>query len=62
MEKRNYIRVYNAEEKLFFKENDLNEHDKRCFINAGYKIDYFVGFIKRITYINSIKRLKELKG
>ena len=61
MKKRNYIKIWNAEETLYFHKEDLTDEDKKCFINAGYKLEVIIGLIKRSSYINSINRLKELK-
>jgi hypothetical protein len=61
MEARKYIKVCNAEEKLYFHESDLSKVDIMCFLNAGYKVETYIGHVKRKTYLNSIERLKEFK-
>lgn len=61
MKKRNYIKIWNAEETLYFHKEDLTNEDEICFVDAGYKIEIVFGSIRLNTYRNSINRLKELK-
>lgn len=61
MTKRKYIKVFNGNETLYFKESDLTLIEVKCFQNAGYKVEIFMGCIKRTAYIYSLERLKELK-
>lgn len=59
-----YFKISNYNETLYFNINTLTKNDIICFENSGYKVETIKTKYRllRKTIIESLKRLNELKG
>lgn len=59
-----YFKISNYNETLYFNINTLTKNDIVCFENGGYKVETIKPKYRllRKTIIESLKRLNELKG